>query len=176
MKKLSEAILLLAVLFAEPALADNTPAGAERVVVPVHDIQRGEIITDADLTYLDAPSGRILVSVVTSMNDLNGREARRLLLRGQPLRAEDVRKPILVTKGSTVTMTFEAPGLALTAVGRAMSEGGLGETVIVLNPVSYRQVTGVVTGPGEVRAGDVTKIAPGELAAAQDSDPVRSAP
>jgi flagella basal body P-ring formation protein FlgA len=81
-----------------------------------------------------------------------------VLHAGEPLRRSDVRRPILVTKGSTVTLTFDAPGLTLIAVGKAMSEGGIGETVTVLNPVSYRQVTAVVTGPGEVRAGDVTPV------------------
>ena len=58
----------------------------------------------------------------------------------------------MVTKGSTVTMTFEAPGLVLTASGRAMSEGGVGDTVTVQNPASYRQISAIVTGPGQVRA------------------------
>ena len=49
-------------------------------------------------------------------------------------------------------MTFDAPGISLTATGRALSEGGVGETVTVINPVSYRQVMAVVTGPGTVRA------------------------
>jgi flagella basal body P-ring formation protein FlgA len=63
-----------------------------------------------------------------------------------------VRAPILVTKGSTVTMVFEAPGVTLTASGRALGEGGIGETVTILNPASYRQIAAVVTGPGTVRA------------------------
>jgi hypothetical protein len=37
-----------------------------------------------------------------------------------------------------------------------MTEGGIGETVTVLNPVSYRQISCVVTGAGTVRAGDMT--------------------
>ena len=83
---------------------------------------------------------------------LEGLEARRVLHAGEGLRVSDVRHPVLVNKGATVTMTFAAPGIELTAVGRAMSEGGLGETVVVQNPVSFRQVSAVVTGAGEVRA------------------------
>ena len=58
----------------------------------------------------------------------------------------------------------DSSGLTLTATGRAMSEGGLGETVTIVNPVSYRQITGIVTGPGTVRAGDVTSIASTKVA------------
>ena len=36
--------------------------------------------------------------------------------------------------------------------GRAMSEGGVGDTVTIQNPASYRMISGVVTAPGVVRA------------------------
>jgi flagella basal body P-ring formation protein FlgA len=92
------------------------------------------------------------------MNDLTGKEARLYLRAGQPVRLDEVRMPILVTKGSTVTMTFDAPGITLNVTGKAMTEGGMGESVTVLNPVSYRQVTGVVTGAGAVRAVDTSAV------------------
>jgi flagella basal body P-ring formation protein FlgA len=49
-------------------------------------------------------------------------------------------------------MIFDAPGVSLTAMGRAMSEGGVGDTVVVQNPASYRMVNAVITGAGTVRA------------------------
>jgi flagella basal body P-ring formation protein FlgA len=79
-------------------------------------------------------------------------QARRYLRAGELVMASDVRKPVVVTKGETVTMTFDAPGVSLTATGRALSEGGIGETVTVINPVSFRQVMATVTGPATVRA------------------------
>jgi flagella basal body P-ring formation protein FlgA len=81
-----------------------------------------------------------------------GRQTRRVLRAGLSMRNDDVRAPILVNKGTTVTMVFDAPGITLTATGKAMSEGGLGETVTVQNPASYRQISAVVTGPGTVKA------------------------
>ena len=91
-------------------------------------------------------------------------QTRRMLSAGQPFRAEDVRRPIVVTKGQTVTMQFAAPGVELTAMGRAMSEGGVGDTVTIQNPVSYRMIAGTVVAPGTVRAtgalnGPINRIA-----------------
>ncbi len=60
--------------------------------------------------------------------------------------------PVIVTKGQTVTMQFAAPGVELSAMGRAMSEGGVGDTVTVQNPASYRMVSAIVIAPGTVRA------------------------
>lgn len=157
-----------AIILAAAVLLAATPAWAQvaavpiatqklvRIVVPTHNIARGEVLGAGDLVYAQVPPVRAYGDVALDMSQLEGKQARRFLEANQPLHVSDVRPPILVAKGSTVTMTFKAPGISLTAVGRAMSEGGLGETVTVLNPTSYRQISAVVTGPGTVSAGDLT--------------------
>ena len=142
------ALFLSALLMAYPAFAQNGIV----VVVPNHDIARGETIGAADLEFGTIPSNTVFSGIVTSVDQLKGMEARRLLRAGEVVRTDDVRRPIVVTKGSIVTMTFEAPGVTLTASGRALSEGGVGDTVTIQNPASFRQISCIVTGPGAVRA------------------------
>ncbi len=162
------AILCGAPLVAWHACAQQAlPANSPRVVVPAHDIQRGETIMEQDLDYASVAPDRLRAGIITSAADIEGRQARRVLRAGELVRVDDVRRPILVAKGSTVTMTFTETGVSLTATGRAMSEGGLGETVVVQNPVSFRQVSCMVTGAGEVRAGDATTDAAAQLAVNQ---------
>lgn len=168
MRNLIRILALSAAAFvAAPALADQpaSPPQIVRIVVPVHDIQRGETIGDSDLTFLNVSTDRPLAGVVVSVAELNGKEARRFLQAGEAVRGDDVRQPVLVAKGSTVTMIFNAPGITLTATGRATTEGGMGETVTIVNPVSFRQITEIVTGAGTVRAGDVTPVATQTVAA-----------
>lgn len=156
---------LIAALMLAASGASADVAGT-RIVVPAHDIKRGDVIGDSDLSYIAVTALPAASGIVTSMDQLDGMQARRMLRAGEPLRDDDVRHPILVTKGSTITMTFDAPGVSLTVIGKAMSEGGLGETVTILNPVSYRQVTAVVTGAGQVRAADAIPVpVPQQLAA-----------
>jgi flagella basal body P-ring formation protein FlgA len=145
-----KAVLLFvcALVMAYPAFA----ATGLRIVVPARDIGRGETIAESDLSYQLVAADSVMSNTATSMDALVGMQTRRVLHQGESVRNDDVRHPIVVTKGATVTMTFEAPGIELTAVGRAMSEGGVGDTVTVLNPVSYRQISAVVTAPGTVRA------------------------
>jgi len=134
------------------ALMLSWPAfGGVRVVVPARDIARGSVITESDLTYATAAND-VSGGIATNVADVAGLEARRTLRTGETLRLQDFRHPVLVAKGSTVTMVFEAPGIVLAATGRAMSEGGLGETVTIQNPASFRQISGIVIGPGQVRA------------------------
>jgi flagella basal body P-ring formation protein FlgA len=149
--------LCLTLAFSLAALAQAFAADAvngPRVVVPAHDIERGETIADADLVMQTITPDRMRPGVVMAMADLVGHQARRVLRAGEPVRSDDVRMPILVVKGTTVTMTFVEPGIVLTATGRAMGDAGLGEAVVVQNPVSFRQVSCVVTGAGAVRAAD----------------------
>jgi flagella basal body P-ring formation protein FlgA len=141
-------VLLAALLAAAPAVAGQ----GLRIVVPAHDIARGETIAESDLTTTTVDGAALMAGTVTRMDALTGMEARRLLRAGEPLRDADVRRPVIVARGQTVTMLFTAPGVELTAMGRAMSEGGLGDTVTVQNPASYRMITATVTAPGTVRA------------------------
>ncbi len=134
------------------ALVMCSPAFADfRIVVPSHDIPRGATLSQSDLTFATTPNA-VMSGTALAMDDVVGMQTRRALRTGEILRVEDVRRPVLVTKGTMVTMSFEAPGIVLTATGRAMSEGGMGESVTIQNPASYRQITAVVTGPGQVRA------------------------
>jgi flagella basal body P-ring formation protein FlgA len=142
-------LLVWALLLCWPAFGGES----ERIAVPSHDIDRGTTVMASDFTVRTV-QGDLLPGTISAPEEVAGLQTRRFLHAGEPVRGEDFKKPVLVAKGSTVTMTFEAPGITLTAVGRAMSEGGMGDTVTVQNPTSFRQVSTVVTGPGQVRAQD----------------------
>ncbi|MEA2823755.1 MAG: flagellar basal body P-ring formation protein FlgA [Alphaproteobacteria bacterium] len=132
------------------------PAGQTDVVVPTHDIARGAVLIEGDLTTKSIAVMRVSDGILRNASDVAGREAKRALRAGEFLRNSDLKRPTLVAKGANVTMIFESPGIHLTAVGRALAEGGDGDTIAVLNPTSYRQVGAVVTGPGTVRVGSAT--------------------
>jgi len=139
------------------------------LVVPVHDIARGVTIDAGDLTTKSISVLRVNESLIRDASEVAGKEAKRALRAGEFLRLSDLKRPTLVAKGATVTMVFEAPGVSLTAVGRALAEGGEGESIAVVNPTSYRQVVAVVTGPGMVRVGASNEAAKSsnEVAAAK---------
>ena len=141
--------------FAFSAFAQSSENQVD-LVVPAHDIARGAVIAESDLTAKSVPVLHMNESLVRNTSDAVGREAKRALRAGELLRSSDLKRPTLVAKGATVTMVFEAPGMSLTAVGRALAEGGEGESIAVLNPTSYRQVVAVVTAPGMVRVGGPT--------------------
>jgi len=139
-------------------------AATVRVVVPARDIPRGEVIGESDLTYATVDGNSLMAGVPTKIEEVAGMQARRVLSAGQTFRGDDVRRPIVITKGQTVTMQFSAPGVELVAMGRAMSEGGIGDTVTIQNPASFRMIAATVTAPGVVRANGGPISAPTKLA------------
>lgn len=148
-------LIVIATIVLLPAMmlaASSAFAATLRIVVPAHDIARGDVIGETDLTYATVDAEAVMSGVPTKMSEVTGMQTRRVLPAGRPFRGDDLRRPIVITKGQTVTMQFAAPGVELTAMGRAMSEGGVGDTVTVQNPASYRMIAATVVAPGVVRA------------------------
>ena len=56
----------------------------------------------------------------------------------------------LVQRDQNVTLIYQSAGLYLTTRGKALDNGAEGDVVNVLNPLSKRTVTGVVSGRGQV--------------------------
>ena len=55
---------------------------------------------------------------------------------------------VVVRRNETVTLTYSAPGVTLSARGKALSDGAVGQTIRFTNLSSSRTVEGAVTGPG----------------------------
>ena len=146
---------LLVLAFSVLAFSAFAADGASEVDIAVlkADVPRGAVIAEEDLEYKPIPQVRANASIVRAITDVAGKEARRALKAGELIRTSDLKRPTMVAKGSTVTMLFEAPGMRLSAVGRALAEGAEGDTITILNPTSYRKVEAVVIKAGTVRVG-----------------------
>lgn len=129
------------------------------VQVPVlkRAVAAGEIIGTADLDWQEMEAQRA-ANLVTDPNTLIGKAARRPLAPDRPLRSGDVQNPILVQKNALVSMTVQVPGMVLTAIGRALQDGGQGDTIQIMNPQSHRTVQGVVTGPNAAQVASRAQV------------------
>jgi flagella basal body P-ring formation protein FlgA len=110
----------------------------------------GEIVASDDVVYLRVAQSRLTRGTLLDAGDLVGLSAKRQLRPGLALRDADFEKPLVVRKGDAVTMVFRAAGVELTTRGKAMSNGGQGDTIAVVNVQSLKQVDAVVTGAGAV--------------------------
>ena len=72
------------------------------------------------------------------------------LIAGRPVLAASVREPRAVRRGDQVLIAFSGDGIDLTAPGRALQDGILGDQVRVVNLASNRTITAAVAGSGRV--------------------------
>ncbi|OYV85346.1 MAG: flagella basal body P-ring formation protein FlgA [Acidiphilium sp. 21-68-69] len=102
-----------------------------------------------DITGIAAPAERVIVArrtlqpgdVVTL-----GMQISRRLAAGTPLSRQTMARVMMVTRGATVSLAVETPGLEVTAEGVALASGPEGAVIPVLNPSSREVVQAVVDG------------------------------
>jgi flagella basal body P-ring formation protein FlgA len=123
------------------------------VVVPLRPVPRGETLFAGDLTIERRPRDGQANDVLSDIKAAVGKVAKRALIAGAVLRASDVQREEIVTRGEIVSIVYEARGLQLSMRGRANEGGALGDVITITNPQSKRQLQGTVTGPGRVNVG-----------------------
>lgn len=121
------------------------------VPVAMRDLKAGQIITADDVfdkRVVQENNSRMINQVKTQ--DLIGKEVKRAIRSGQTIQSNDVRAQVMVAKGKIVTLNYSKGGIMLSAQGKALENGGLGDTVRVMNAQSKSVIQGTVTGPETV--------------------------
>ncbi len=122
-------------------------------------LPRGERIAAQDITVKQVRASTIQGDIVTDPAALIGLAPRRALSAGMPILATELGQPILVRRGRPVTMTFTRNNMTLTATGRALDDGSLGDLVQVRNTKTLRTIDATVTGADRVVVGNRGQLA-----------------
>jgi len=129
-------------------------------------VNAGEIVSVADLDLVQIQSDKVARDALLKSEAIVGRTAERALQPGQPLRAHDLKRDLVVKRGQTVTVVLDDPNISLTTQARALTDGAKGEPVKVLNIASSRVVEGFAAGPDLVTVSDNTQPSEGAARAA----------
>lgn len=128
---------LLLALLPLPALAD--------AVVATRTLRAGMVVLPADVRIAadqDGPLG--------DPGQAIGLATRVMVSEGRPLRPEYLAAPILVARNQSVAIIYDKGPLRIEAEGRALTAGGAGQMVRVMNSSSRVTVTGRVLADGTV--------------------------
>jgi flagella basal body P-ring formation protein FlgA len=134
----------------ETRIAGQVFAMAEAAVL-THHLHPGAILRAEDLRSVRVRVALLHGNSAISLAAALGQSVRHDLPPGQPLTGADISRPVLVARGSAVTMRLEADGMSLSAQGVALEDGGLGDTVRIQNPSSKAILRATVTASGEAR-------------------------
>jgi flagella basal body P-ring formation protein FlgA len=133
---------------ASPASAEDIAVVTNRVVYP------GETIGADALREVPVKNGkRDLSAVVTFVEQVEGKVARRTLLPGRFIAINSVRDAYLIEQGAAVQVMFVHGGLTISATAVTLQPGSAGDVVKVRNMDSGSVFTGTVMADGSVRVG-----------------------
>jgi len=123
------------------------------VAVPVlaKKLYRGDVIRKHHLEWKKIRKSKVLRQTITEAEQLIGMAAKRLIGSNRPIRLAQVRRPLLIAKGGIVTIRLNYANMSLTAQGRSLDEGSLGDVVRITNSQSKKIVEARVTGANRVR-------------------------
>lgn len=122
------------------------------IPVLVEPVSRGSIIRPDQVEYRDFRSERVPNGAIRDINDVIGKEIIRPTNPNEPLMFRDFTSPILVRRGSLVTIRLVTANMSLTARGKALENGSKGDVIRVMNQASNKTIQVEVVAENEVRA------------------------
>jgi flagella basal body P-ring formation protein FlgA len=122
------------------------------VAVPVltSTLKSGDIIGAADIDYIDMPQSNLPNTILLSDKDIINMTPRRVVNGGKPITVNDLQQPTMVERGEAITIIFENGPLVLTAKGKSLQAGAMGDSVRIANTDSNKNLQGIVTAHREV--------------------------
>ena len=105
----------------------------------------------ADINWVRIPENEIVGDIVRSEKDLVGRIANTSVRSGQTFRTLSVIRPVAIPKGKLVTVIYNTHTMSLTARGKVLEDGAVGQVIRVNNTKSNHVVFAEVVNAETVR-------------------------
>jgi flagella basal body P-ring formation protein FlgA len=113
-------------------------------------LRAGDVIGAEDLTYVDIRENTLSDAAIVDAQRLIGMTPKRAVAAMRTILSGDVTAPLSLKKGDLVTMILNSGSLNLTAQGRSLDQGAIGDIVRIINTSSNRIIEGVITAPQTV--------------------------
>ncbi|BFU90982.1 MAG: putative Flagella basal body P-ring formation protein FlgA [Nitrospira sp.] len=119
-------------------------------IVATRFLKAEEVIDRGDLKTIEMKVHQMNHPFITNQGEVIGKSASRPLPPDIPLRPTFVKLPLLIKKGDRVLIEARRGGLSIRAYGVTKSNGQLGQTVMVTNLDSGRELRAKVVAPSLV--------------------------
>ncbi len=113
-------------------------------------IKRGEIISSEDLVMVSEKKTRFKNSLVTDPAEIIGKRATRSIMADYEIQRGMFQVPPAVEKGDRVVIRAESKSILITAAGKALEEGCIGDQIRVMNISSKKEIIATVSKPSTV--------------------------
>ncbi len=117
------------------------------VVVPVHNLNRGELITEDKLRFEQKILTRSYGTQVSAIDQIAGLVTRRVIRAGTIIRKNMVRISPDIIRGSSVKLEMQTGNIVVNTTGIIKEDGNVGDLVAVFCPETRKLLAGVVQSP-----------------------------
>lgn len=121
------------------------------VAVVARSLARGAVLTPQDVTLRRMSTSQGGFGLVLDIQQVVGKELKRRLEAGEPVRLSHIKAPQVIRKGDRVVLEASASGVSVVTTGTALANGEVGEQIQVRNEKSERVVDAEVVAPGKAR-------------------------
>jgi flagella basal body P-ring formation protein FlgA len=140
-------------------IAANAPIRRSEVIsshpvtmaVASRDLPRGAPLDKTSISWVTTTDDAVGPAAITDESAVTGRVTRHPVRAGQPLRAIDIIKPVIIPKNKLVTILYTSRFMTLTVRGKAMEDGAAQDTIRVANANSKSVVLAEVVDENTVR-------------------------
>ena len=132
---------LIFLILPEMAMADS--------LIATRTIRAKSVVQADDVTMVAAA----IPGALTGPDAALGLEARIAIYAGRPIRASDLGAPALIDRNQIVAISYNSGALAILTEGRALTRGGVGDVIRVMNLASRATVSGRIAADGTVHVG-----------------------
>lgn len=109
---------------------------------------KNEVITKADITYLDIETSKLRTAYITTEDRLLGRSPTRAIFKERPITESQIADTKVVTKNKQIALQYKNHSLTIATNGIAMEDGAIGESVRIKNANSNKIVRAKVINEG----------------------------
>ncbi|NMC74287.1 MAG: flagellar basal body P-ring formation protein FlgA [Geobacteraceae bacterium] len=120
------------------------------MVVSLRPLERGEVIGEGDVALQKRDIASAPGKVCRELDQVIGKKVRVAVRGNMPIRGDFLEKVPLVKYGQLVTIIAENGSLRVTAAGKAKGAGAEGDTVLVENLSSRKDIHARVVDSGTV--------------------------
>jgi len=127
-------------------------AVGEAVLIPNRVIYPGETIESASLKQVTLIPGKHKPDgMATSLEELQGKVAKRTLVPGRYIPVAAIRDAWLVEQGASVQVYFTAGALTISAACITLEPGAAGDLIKIRNVDSGKIISGTVMADGTIK-------------------------
>jgi flagella basal body P-ring formation protein FlgA len=121
------------------------------MAVAARDLQRGATLDGDAVSWVPTGDDVVAPGVIVDEAGLVGRITTHQVRAGQPLRAFDVTRPVVIPKDKLVTIIYSTPVMQLSVRGKALEDGAAQQAIQVANANSKSVVLAEVVDANTVR-------------------------